>query len=37
MCARIFLAAIILEVNTLEKQDIICYHQNIYNIIGLTP
>jgi hypothetical protein len=32
-----FLATIILEVNTLEQQDRICYHQNICNIIGLTP
>jgi len=37
MCARIFLATIILELNTLEQQDIICYHQNICNIIGLMP
>jgi len=32
-----FFATIILKVNTLEQQDIICYHQNIFNIIGLTP
>jgi len=37
MCTRMFLATIILEVNTLEQQDIIYYHQNICNIIGLTP
>jgi len=30
-CARMFLATIILEVNTLEQQDRICYHQNICN------
>jgi hypothetical protein len=39
-CARMFLATIILEVNTLEQQDRICYHQNICNnridAIGLT-
>jgi hypothetical protein len=33
MCARMFFATIILEVNTLEQQDIICHHQNICNII----
>jgi hypothetical protein len=36
-CARMFLVTIILEVNTLEQQDKICYYQNICNIIGLTP
>jgi len=37
MCAWIFLATTILEVNTLKQQDINCYHQNICNIIGLMP
>jgi hypothetical protein len=37
MCARMFLATIIIEINTLEQQDRICYHQNIYDKLRLKP
>jgi hypothetical protein len=37
MYARMLLVAIILEINTLEQQDRICYHQNICNKLELKP